>query len=773
MEKKTGLSEEKYKNIFNVTDNAIIIYDKDYRSILEVNNAAVKMFGYSKSEFHKFKAGELGVGNGKYSKKIAKEWIEKSKIEGPQSFEWLAKTKTGREFWTRVNLKHSIIGENERLIALIYDIDKQKSAETSLKESEDRHRTLVENIPVGIVVHSLGEIVYINKSAIKIGKGKSKDQFIGRNIFDFIHSSSKKIVSERVKKISKNHIPLTSVEEKYVCIDGTVIDVEVTSTAIEFGEKPAIQVIIRDITEKKIFEKKLRESEKSYKDLFNNNIAAIYIQDKDGIFLDVNRGAEKMYGFPREYFVGKTPAELSAPNKNNLGEIKKCVLKAFDGEPQQFEFWGRRKNGEIFPKLVRLTRGNFFGKEVIFAFSIDITELKKAEEEQNLLKSRIWNSQKLESLGVLAGGIAHDFNNYLTGILGNAGLARMDIPTTAKSLNNIDIIEKTAIRAADLCNQLLAYSGKGRFVIKPVNINRIVINMTDLLQSSISKKISIGLNLENNIPSIEADISQIRQIIMNLVLNSSEAIGDNIGKISIITKLIKLDKTYIRGTFLGEKLIKGRYILLEISDTGCGIDQENLKNIFDPFFTTKDSGKGLGLAAVIGIIRGHGGTLKVYSEPGDGTSFKIFFPISLRKAKEPGEEDSKEIRLRGSGTILVADDEETIRTLGRDILEKFGFSVITAIDGEDTLIKFKEHSKKIKLVLLDMTMPKKDGVQVFKDLKKMSPSIKVILSSGYNEQDATNRFTSEELAGFIQKPYRPEDLLKMIFEILKKENIKR
>jgi len=759
-------SAEGYENIFNATNNAIFIYDKDDRSILEVNSAATKMFGYSKKEFLKLKAGDLGAGSTLYTQDTAKKWIEKSKKKGPQSFDWLVKSKSGKEFWTRVDLKHTLIDNEERLIALITDIDKQKSTERSLKESEDRYRTLLENIPVGIVVHSSGKIVYINNTAVKIGKGESKEQFIGRNITHFIHSDSKKVVSDRLKRVYNNHIHLESIEEKYVCLDGSIIDVDVSSTPFHFKGEPAAQVIFRDITEKKLIEKKFKESEKSYRELFNNTITSIYIQNRKGVFLDVNKGAEKMYGYSHEFFIGKTPEFLSAPGKNDMKKIAKYLNDAFKGKPQQFEFWGRRKNGEIFPKIVHMSKGNFFGQEVVFAFSLDITDLKKAEEERKLYESRIWSSQKLESLGILAGGIAHDFNNYLTGILGNAGLARMKLSSSDKARFNINIIEKTAEKAADLCNQLLAYSGKGRFVIQPIDLNKTVVNMTDLLKSSISKKISIMFNLAKDLPAIEVDISQIRQIIMNLVLNSSEAIGDKVGKISILTKTLKLDRTYIEGTYLGEKLRKGLYVLLEVSDSGPGIDPKNLKSIFDPFFTTKDSGKGLGLAAVIGIVKGHGGTLKVYSELGKGTSFKIFFPSSDKKAKNTEEEDSQEIHLRGSGTILIADDEETIRVLGREILEKFGFSVISAVDGEDTLDKFKENPDDIKLVLLDMTMPRKDGVQVFKELKEINPDIKVILSSGYNEQDATNKFTSEELAGFIQKPYRPEDLLKMIFNIL-------
>jgi len=396
----------------------------------------------------------------------------------------------------------------------------------------------------------------------------------------------------------------------------------------------------------------------------------------------------------------------------------------------------------------------------------DITARKKAEQNHRRLEAHIQQSQKLESLGVLAGGLAHDFNNLLTGILGNVGLAEISLSPLSPALESIKRVEKSAVRAADLCRQLLAYSGKGRFVIQPVNLNEIVGEMVHLLEASISKKALLKYQLADNLTPVEVDVTQIRQVIMNLIINASDAIGEKSGIITVATGTQKCDRAYLREAYLDEHLTPGNYVYLEVTDTGCGMDEETLKRIFDPFFTTKDTGRGLGLAAVLGIIRGHKGAIKVYSEPEKGTSFKVLLPSSDKSVKLETFPADDFAQLRGEGTILVVDDEETIRTLGRNTLERKGFRVLTAADGREAVEVYREHLEEIRLVLLDMTMPHLSGEEVFREMRYLNPGIKVVLSSGYNEQEATNRFVGKGLAGFLQKPYKPDGLLEIVFRVL-------
>lgn len=770
-EERIRRSEENYRNIFNVTNNAIFIYNKKTGLIIDVNTAAENIYGYSKEELIKMQAGTLGSGETPYTKQAAEEWLRETMETGPQKFQWLAKQKGGRTFWVEVELKSVIFNGVETVMSIIKDINEQKKAEEALRESEERYKNLIENIRDGVIVHSNKKIVYANPASMEIvGSGEPKEYFIGKDIECFIHPDSKDEVQKRVKQVYEKKTNVSLMEEKFVRTDGRIINTEVMASMIDYDGEPASLVVFRDITERKETEKKLKESESSYRGLFDNAIDSIYIQDENGVFLDVNDVTVKMYGYPKEFFIGKTPEALSAPGKNDMKMIKNCLIKAINGEPQQFEFWGIGKNGNIFPQLVRFSRGKFFGKNVIFTFSIDITEQKKAEEEKKKLEAHIQHSQKLESLGILAGGIAHDFNNLLTGILGNAGLARMELSPETPALKNIQNIELTAIRAADLCNQLLAYSGKGKFVIIPIYLNQVVLEMAKLLKTSIPKKVSIEFNLAKDIPATEADVSQIRQVIMNLIINSVDAIGNKNGIISISTGFENFNEDQLLDINLAGDIKPGRYVFMEISDNGSGMDEDTQKKIFDPFFSTKFIGRGLGLAAVLGIIRGHNGGIKVTSTSDRGTSIKVFFPETSKTAAKDIKTENNTKNWHSKGTILIADDEESIRRFAGAVMEKTGFRIITAVDGDDSIRTFKENRKNIDIVLLDMTMPGKNGIEVFNAIKKVVPGIKVILSSGYSQQDTIKRFTAKGLAGFLQKPYHPEELIKIVKDVMGNEN---
>jgi nitrogen-specific signal transduction histidine kinase/CheY-like chemotaxis protein len=396
----------------------------------------------------------------------------------------------------------------------------------------------------------------------------------------------------------------------------------------------------------------------------------------------------------------------------------------------------------------------------------DITERKRAEEQRLLLERQVQHAQKLESLGVLAGGIAHDFNNLLMSILGNTDLALMDLSPVSPARPCIEEVDRAAMRAADLTRQMLAYSGKGRFVIEPININEVVEEMAHLLEVSISKKAVLNKRFSDNLPSIMADATQIRQVIMNLITNASEAVGSKSGIITITTGAMDCDGRYLEETYLDQDLNEGQYVYLEISDTGCGMDEATKSRIFDPFFSTKFTGRGLGLAAVLGIVRGHHGAVTVYSEPGRGTTFKILFPVvDSDPIAQNGTNKTKD-HWTASGLILLVDDEETIRSVGKRMLERIGFTVMVAVDGKEALRIFTQNADQIALVILDLTMPHMDGEECFRELRLIKPDVKVVMSSGYNEQEVTQRFVGKGLAAFLQKPYQAtnlKDVLKKIF----------
>jgi C4-dicarboxylate-specific signal transduction histidine kinase/ActR/RegA family two-component response regulator len=401
----------------------------------------------------------------------------------------------------------------------------------------------------------------------------------------------------------------------------------------------------------------------------------------------------------------------------------------------------------------------------------DITAQKRAGQELLAVERRLQETQKLESLGVLAGGIAHDFNNLLTGILGNASLARLDLPPGYASVRvSLDNLEQATVRAADLCKQMLAYAGRGRFVIQPLNLSRLVRETAELLEVSLGRKATLKLDLAEGLPAFQGDATQVRQILMNLVLNASEALGDKGGVITVRTNVVEATREYLEKAKFSERAEEGRYVFVDVSDNGCGMDAATRAKIFDPFFTTKFTGRGLGLAAVLGIVRGHKGAIQVYSEPGRGTTFKVFFPALDKPATPPAPVLQAAAEKGGFGTILVVDDEATVRRVAEQILLSAGYEVVLADDGARGIELFRQSPSRFSAVLLDLTMPRMDGEEAFRVLQEVAPDVCVVLMSGFNEQDTLDRFAGRGVAGFVPKPFSAEMLRSKLHEAIAKKS---
>ncbi len=487
----------------------------------------------------------------------------------------------------------------------------------------------------------------------------------------------------------------------------------------------------------------------------------VMITDRDAIIEYVNPAFEKISGYTAKEAIGNS-ANLVKSGKMKLSFYETMWDTILAGKTWQADFTNRNRAGDLYEveqaiSPIKNEEGNVTG---FVSVQRDITEEKHQQE-------RLEHTQRLESLGVLAGGIAHDFNNLLTAILGNAGLARRRVGDASPIAENLHHIEEASERAADLCRQMLAYSGKGKFVVLPINLSDLVGEIIKLLHISISKNVSLRTDLDVSLPPIEADKAQMQQVIMNLVINASEAIDQDDGNIVIHTGIMDADISYLKTTHIDDPLPAGRYVFLEISDDGCGMDKTTRKKLFDPFFTTKFTGRGLGMSAILGIVRGHHGAIKVYSEPGKGTTFKLLFPIASETA-QPDNTLSHTVSQQpwmGHGLILVVDDEEGLRQTARLMLEDIGFEVCTASDGIEAVEVFERLHNKIQAVLLDMTMPRMDGKTAFREMRRIDANAKVILSSGYNEQEATSHFAGKGLAGFIQKPYHLTTLRQKFQEI--------
>ncbi|MDD2308405.1 MAG: PocR ligand-binding domain-containing protein [Desulfuromonadaceae bacterium] len=513
-------------------------------------------------------------------------------------------------------------------------------------------------------------------------------------------------------------------------------------------------------------EREVRENEKKLKVIFDTSEAGIIVVSPLGMITFANRRMADMFGMPMTELVGTYYIDHIHESEKHAGV--ECMQQIVNGEMTSVELVRHytRKDGTSFWGNLTGTRfGNVDGsmRDQIMVIS-DITVRKRAEEEKKLLEQQLRQAQKLESLGALAGGIAHDFNNILTIIMGGCHLMKMD-PESAQV--QIPTIEKAAERAAELCRQMMSYAGKSPIVHSQVDMGELVDDMIVLLRTTIPKNAAINFERTTTIPFIKGDTSQLNQIVMNLVINASEAIGDVEGEIRVILSTTKIRAGQPEKDNFGNTIPPGWYVCLEVTDNGSGMDDESRRRIFEPFYTTKFAGRGLGMSAIIGIIKGHGGALQLFSRRGYGSIFKIFFPVQLSetvRGKPPLPATMSS--WHGSGTILLVDDEEKVVFVMKLMLEKLGFAVIAAINGKEALDLYQEHGDEITLVVTDIGMPVMDGYQLFQELKILNPALPIIIASGFGNSIISSQISRENVAGFIDKPYDFDKIKEIIKNVL-------
>lgn len=577
-----------------------------------------------------------------------------------------------------------------------------------------------------------------------------------------------------------------------VCKDGRQLPVSVSGCRTRASDRDVELWILRDISDRVRVEqalqraheeletkirqtaeqhakanRELTESEQRFRLAFESAPFGMCLMDLECVVIRVNRQFLSIVGYEEDELLGTNVNELLHPEDKETSPpvVAQQIIDSLQVISRECRYV--TKSGQV--RWICQTDSVVCSSDQkpLYRFRIaeDISAQKKAEEEYEKLSAKVQYTQKLESLGILAGGIAHDFNNLLTAIIGNAELALDRLTPFAPVREELEQIQTVAKRAADLCKQMLAYSGRGSFVLRSINLSQLLHEMEHLLRLTVSDEIAIHFNVVGDIPPIEGDVNQVRQLFINLVTNASEAIGGNSGVITIATGVQFVDREYLDETYLDEELPEGLYVYGEVSDTGCGIDGETAERLFDPFFTTKFPGRGLGLAAALGIVRGHRGAIKVYSDVGRGTTMKVLFPAITQPSEPPlNPAAPKNPALRG--TVLVVDDEPTVRNLVQRIMEKRGFRVLLAENGLKAIELFREHRDQVAIVLLDMTMPSMTGEEVFRELKRIDPNVRVVLSSGYNEEDATSRFAGTGLTGFLQKPYSPAALWQTLEDAL-------
>jgi PAS domain S-box-containing protein len=570
----------------------------------------------------------------------------------------------------------------------------------------------------------------------------------GRDLLDFISPEDQKVILQTIEAVRSGKDPPGN-SVRFLGKDGKP-SCQVCRFAAD-GPGGVVLGYSREYVPRKEDDSRTLAALKELRDFKHalDQHAIVAVTDAKGRITYVNDLFCDISKYPREQLLGQDHRII------NSGHHPKAFFR---------DLWTTIKSGNVWKGEIknRAKDGTFYWvdttivplldpagvPERFVAIRADITARKDGEEA-------LRQSQKLESLGVLAGGIAHDFNNLLTGILGNSNLASLLLPPGSPIQPYLEQVEQGAMRAAELTRQMLAYAGKGNTLIVPVNMNQLVTDMAKLLSISISKKATIRCELAPGIPEIMADATQMQQVVMNLVTNASDALGDKAGGVITIQTFDRtIDATDIAALSPVNPIKPGRYVTLEVTDNGCGMSQETALKIFDPFFTTKFTGRGLGLSALLGILRSHGGTIKVYSEVGHGTCMKVFLPAWGGVAESTVEPDPPADTGAVHGTILVVDDDPAARAVASALSAAVGLKVLEAADGLEGVRVFAMRKAEISLVLLDLTMPNLDGREAFQQIRDISPTVPVILSSGYNENEAVGDLGRMGLAGFLPKPYR-------------------
>jgi len=511
----------------------------------------------------------------------------------------------------------------------------------------------------------------------------------------------------------------------------------------------------------------LAESEANYAAVLATTPNAIGVHC-DGRWVYVNPAAVRLLGAKSEHdLIGDVA--IDTVHKDYRAMVKERMEQVRRGKKAPLvEQKLIRKNGEVFVAEVQGSPIVFEGKPAVLTISRDITEKKRKEQEMALLQTQLEHAQRLESLGVLAGGIAHDFNNLLAAIMGNAELAGMELDESSKAAKHLANVDSACDQASSLCKQLLAYAGKGEFLIKKINLGDYLQGMSDLLRASLGKDVRLHIDIEKGLPPVLVDNAQFQQVILNFIVNASDAIGDKQGDIWLAARLVEMNRDALYKYMNGSTMPEGSYVAVSVSDTGCGMDQNTLGKIFDPFFTTKKTGNGLGLSSILGIIQRHQGGVKVDSEPGKGTEFSVLIPLEGKRKATKEITTLDAIDMKGSGVVLLVDDEKSIRHLVGKMLEKIGFEVAYAENGLIGLEMFRTYQKDLVVVLLDMTMPRMGGVDAMRSMREINPDIPILLVSGYSEQETHELPVSERPDGFVQKPFRFNALKKALMGVMQK-----
>ncbi len=746
-------SEERYRMLAEASQDMIFIIDRNDR-VVYANRCAAKWFeGKPENIIGKNRAELFPQDVSKRQRKsLETVWTsgeplymeDDIRFKDKEAFigTWLVPLKNER-------------GEVQSVMGVSRDITDRKNAEEKLKRSEALFRGLIENTQeIFTIINEKGEMTYLSPSIKRI-MGFNIEELSSRNAFDFVHPEDTWILADAIKEVLEKPAKVVTIEIRMRHKDGSYRYIE--STGYNLLHDPAIGGIIvnsRDITERKQLEQALRESMERFRLIFKHSPVGIFHYDTDLKITEFNDRFVNILQSNEERLKGLDMKTLKDKS------VLPALLKPLTGGNGFYEgfYSATTSNAKLWISMQTAPLRDISGR-VVGGIGIveDVTEKK-------LLEQQLFQSKKLEAVGRLAGGIAHDFNNLLTLIMLHSEVILKELEEKGNVSASIKEIYDSAQRASNLTTQLLSFAR--RQVIEPAvfNINTLIKGINKMLKSLMTEKIHIETILDENIYMVKVDPAQLEHAIINLAINAKDAMPEG-GRLIIETQNVFLDENYAKNH---PEVVPGRYVLIAVSDTGVGMDEEIKSKIFEPFFTTKKegTGTGLGLASVYGFIKQSGGHIWVYSEIGKGTTFKIYLPAYMEGRGETKVTKEEPEKLQGTETILLAEDEPSILDLVTKILTSSGYRVITARDGIDALEKAEKFEGRIDLLLTDLIMPKLGGKELYERLKKIRPETKALFTSGYTDNVIIHNFIIEEGVNFLQKPFRPEVLLKKIRQVL-------
>jgi len=647
-------------------------------------------------------------------------------------------------------------GEILGVVLVFRDVTERARVSEELHKQEEMMRAVLATSPVGIVLTQDRKIKWANNSWIKMFGFTSADEYHDQPT-SVMHSSQE--IYERVRKILYEHIEYGQISEadsSFRRKDGTLFDVHIRTSLLDASDPSGGTIsAITDITRRKKSEEALRNSEQKYRNLFEDSVDALFITATDGTLLDANQAYFDLLGGEKVERLGHSVLKAYADPADRPPYFEALAAKGFvrDYPLKLVGNDGRQIDCLISSRVERDKDGNILSTR---GFIRDITEQKNIQRQ-------LLQAQKMEAIGTLSGGIAHDFNNLLTVVMGFSELLLAEKDQKHPDYADLQKIFHAAKNGADLVQRLLMFSRKSEPKPVPMDLNKQILQIEKMLRRTIPKMIEVRLDLSSDLPRINADPSQVEQVIMNLAVNARDAMPDK-GKLTLRTNIVTLDEDYCR---LHVEANPGEYVLLEISDTGRGMDKETCVRIFEPFFTTKEIGKGtgLGLAMVFGIVKQHKGHITVYSEVGKGTTFRVYLP-AIEGEVETAVEDSGIMPAFGTETVLLVDDEQFVRELGARILTKHGYTVLQAVNGREALDLFGKERSQISLVILDLIMPEMGGTECLKELLKIDPQVNVLVASGYSADASVKGTIQMGAKGFVTKPFRVKDLLRDVRRVL-------